>query len=162
MNPAELFSRESNPLRLAPDEVLFQAGERGDSMYVVLEGALEILVDNRVVGRSTRGDIIGETALIDEQWHDRRTRGFDACKGGRGSLSTAHSTEPLLCNARDESAGGSRPSRGSRASDQLSSADWALGAAIPNATICSAPVVAQMLEKIPIKGSGLNPSHFCK
>jgi CRP/FNR family cyclic AMP-dependent transcriptional regulator len=66
MNPAELFARESNPLRLAADEVLFKAGERGDSMYVVLEGALESVVDDRVVGRATRGDIIGEMALIDE------------------------------------------------------------------------------------------------
>jgi CRP-like cAMP-binding protein len=66
MNPAELFFHESNPLRLAPDEVLFKAGDPGDAMYVLLEGALDILVNDRLVEQSTRGDIIGEMALIDQ------------------------------------------------------------------------------------------------
>ena len=66
MNPAELFAYESNPMRLAPGEVLFKAGDPGDAMYVVLEGVLEILVEDRVVEQSGRGAIIGEMALIDE------------------------------------------------------------------------------------------------
>ena len=66
MNPAELFARESNPTRLAPGEVLFKAGDPGDAMYVVLEGALEIRVEERVIDTATRGAIIGEMALIDE------------------------------------------------------------------------------------------------
>ena len=66
MNPAELFSHESNPLRLAPHEVRFKTGDFGNSMYVVLEGALDILVSDQPVRTSTRGDIIGELALIDE------------------------------------------------------------------------------------------------
>ena len=65
MNPAELFSHESNPLRLAPNEVLFKTGDPGDAMYVLLEGALDILVNDRLVEQSARGDIIGELALID-------------------------------------------------------------------------------------------------
>ena len=66
MNPAELFARESDPVRLASGEVLFKAGDPGDAMYVVLEGALDILVDDHLVERSTRGAIVGEMALIDE------------------------------------------------------------------------------------------------
>jgi CRP-like cAMP-binding protein len=66
MNPADLFSRETNLVRLAPGEVLFQAGEPGDTMFILLEGALEITVDGKVVENSERGAIIGEMALIDK------------------------------------------------------------------------------------------------
>lgn len=66
MNPAELFSHETNPVRLAPGDVLFKAGETGDAMFVVLEGTLEVLVGETVVERATRGAILGEMALIDQ------------------------------------------------------------------------------------------------
>lgn len=65
MNPAELFSHQTETTSLAPGEVLFQAGDVGDAMFVVLEGALEIRVGDKVVETSTRGAIIGEMALID-------------------------------------------------------------------------------------------------
>jgi CRP-like cAMP-binding protein len=65
MNPAELFAHESNPIRLAPGEILFKAGDAADGMYVLLEGALDVLVGDRVVENSTTGSIIGEMALID-------------------------------------------------------------------------------------------------
>lgn len=66
MNPAELFSHEPNPTRLACGEVLFKAGDPGDAKFVVLEGELAIVADGRVVEKSRRGAIIGEMALIDE------------------------------------------------------------------------------------------------
>lgn len=66
MNPAELFSHESNPVRLAPAAVLFRSGEPADGMLVVLEGTLEVLVGDTVVERATRGAILGEMALIDQ------------------------------------------------------------------------------------------------
>ena len=65
MNPAELFSHETDPVKLAPGDTLFQAGDVADSMYVVLEGALDISVGGKVVEQSKRGAIIGEMALID-------------------------------------------------------------------------------------------------
>jgi CRP-like cAMP-binding protein len=66
VNPAELFAREPNPIRLSPGEALFQAGEPGDGMYVVLEGALEVVIGDRILERPNRGSIIGEMALIDQ------------------------------------------------------------------------------------------------
>jgi CRP-like cAMP-binding protein len=61
MNPADLFSHETNPVRLATGETLFKAGDAPDAMYVLLE-----LVAGQVVENSTRGAIIGEMALIDQ------------------------------------------------------------------------------------------------
>ena len=66
MNPAELFSHETDPVRLAPGDVLFRQGDPGDAMYVLLEGSLEVLVGETVAEHSTRGAILGEMALIDQ------------------------------------------------------------------------------------------------
>jgi CRP-like cAMP-binding protein len=65
MNPADLFSHETSPVRLAPGEVLFKAGDAPDGMYVLLEGTLAVQVGDKVVENATRGAIIGEMALID-------------------------------------------------------------------------------------------------
>jgi len=66
MNPAELFSHETDPVRLVPGDVLFRQGDPGDAMYVLLEGSLDVLVGETVVENSTRGAILGEMALIDQ------------------------------------------------------------------------------------------------
>lgn len=66
MNPADLFSKESDPVRLAPGDFLFQAGDAADGMFVLLEGALDVMVDGKVVEHSTRGAILGEMAIIDQ------------------------------------------------------------------------------------------------
>ncbi|MEY4384812.1 MAG: hypothetical protein RLY20_95 [Verrucomicrobiota bacterium] len=50
---------------MAPGDVLFNAGDAPDGMFVLLEGALEIRVGEVVVESSTRGAIIGEMAIID-------------------------------------------------------------------------------------------------
>jgi CRP-like cAMP-binding protein len=66
MNPAELFSHESNPVCLAVGEVLFKEGDPANDMFILLEGSLDILVGQRTVGNATRGGMLGEMALIDQ------------------------------------------------------------------------------------------------
>jgi CRP-like cAMP-binding protein len=66
MNPADLFAQENDPTLLAPDDVLFRVGDAGDAMYVVLEGALDVMVGDMVVEHSGRGAILGEMALVDQ------------------------------------------------------------------------------------------------
>jgi CRP-like cAMP-binding protein len=66
MNPANLFSHETNPVRLAPGQTLFSAGDAPDGMYVLLEGTLDVIVSGQVVEQSVRGAIIGEMAIIDQ------------------------------------------------------------------------------------------------
>jgi CRP-like cAMP-binding protein len=66
MNPADLFSRETNTVNLAPGDTLFKAGEPADAMFVLLEGAVEVVVGDKIVEHSARGAILGEMALIDQ------------------------------------------------------------------------------------------------
>jgi len=66
MNPADLFSHETDTLNLASGDALFKAGDPGDVMFVLLEGAMDVMVGDKVVEHSTRGAILGEMALIDK------------------------------------------------------------------------------------------------
>ena len=66
MNPADLFSRETNTVNLAPSDTLFKAGDPGDAMFVLLEGSMVVMVGDKVVENSAPGAIVGEMALIDQ------------------------------------------------------------------------------------------------
>jgi CRP-like cAMP-binding protein len=62
----------SKEKKLAPGEVIFREGERGDRMYVVLEG--QVMISKFIPGAGEealafleRGDYFGEMALIDNQ-----------------------------------------------------------------------------------------------
>jgi CRP-like cAMP-binding protein len=48
-------------------QVIFQAGEPGDCMFVVLEGQVELSVRGQVLERLGPGGILGEMALIDSE-----------------------------------------------------------------------------------------------
>jgi CRP/FNR family transcriptional regulator, cyclic AMP receptor protein len=66
MNPAELFRQESNTVQLAPGDFLFREGEKGDKMYVLLEGEVDIFLGHFVFETASPGALLGEMALIDE------------------------------------------------------------------------------------------------
>ena len=66
MNPAELFRQETGALQLAPGDSLFREGEKGEKMYVLLEGEMEILLGDFVLETVQQGALIGEMALIDD------------------------------------------------------------------------------------------------
>ncbi len=64
MNPAELFRRDDDPVRLASDQTLFRQGETGDCMYVLLEGSADVFVGEILVESATPGALLGEMALV--------------------------------------------------------------------------------------------------
>jgi CRP/FNR family transcriptional regulator, cyclic AMP receptor protein len=66
MNPAELFRQETNTVQLAPGDFLFREGEKGDKMYVLLEGEVDIFLGDFVLETATPGAVLGEMALIDD------------------------------------------------------------------------------------------------
>jgi CRP-like cAMP-binding protein len=70
MNLAELFRHETELQALIAGQTLFNEGEKGDLMYVLMSGTAMILVNNRLVEMAEAGAVIGEMAMIDE---DRRS-----------------------------------------------------------------------------------------
>src|SRR5262249_2059750 len=54
--------------RFAPGEAIVQRGERGDEMYVVIEGTADVLVGDGTgrqrIARYRRGDVFGEMGLV--------------------------------------------------------------------------------------------------
>lgn len=55
--------------RLAPEEVLFKAGDMGDAMYVVVDGQVRVIRDRRAIARLGPGECVGEMAALD--WEPR-------------------------------------------------------------------------------------------
>lgn len=49
----------------APGEVIFDKGDKGDKMYAIRSGEVEILIDGKVIETLSSGGIFGEMALID-------------------------------------------------------------------------------------------------
>ena len=66
MNPADLFRQETDIVQLAPGDFLFREGERGDRMYVLLEGEIDIFLGDFVLETAGPGSLLGEMALIED------------------------------------------------------------------------------------------------
>lgn len=63
----EIFSREPDLRTFKAGDTIFSAGDRGDCMFVVIEGDVDIRVNGAVVDRLKSGSIFGEMALIDAE-----------------------------------------------------------------------------------------------
>ena len=60
-----LFKHSSDVIEVESGHALFREGEPGETMFVVIEGAVEVTRDGRVIETIGAGEIIGELALID-------------------------------------------------------------------------------------------------
>jgi CRP/FNR family cyclic AMP-dependent transcriptional regulator len=65
VNPADLFRHTTETIELSAGDPVFHEGDEGDVMYVVLDGAVNILIGSTVVETAERGALLGEMALID-------------------------------------------------------------------------------------------------
>jgi CRP-like cAMP-binding protein len=75
MADVNLFRGEPNRRELADGEWLFAAGDPAAEMYAVVEGGVEVVVDDRVVETVPPGGFLGEVALLGP---GRRTAGARA------------------------------------------------------------------------------------
>lgn len=48
-------------------EMIFDQGDPGDFMYVIIEGEVEIILRGKVINTLTVGDFFGEMALVDNR-----------------------------------------------------------------------------------------------
>jgi CRP/FNR family cyclic AMP-dependent transcriptional regulator len=66
MNLAELFRHETELETLVAGQTLFNEGEKGDLMYVLMSGTVMILIRGRLLETAEVGAMVGEMAMIDE------------------------------------------------------------------------------------------------
>lgn len=67
MSLIDLLPSNAQLISLPEGEVIFAQGDRGELMYVVVEGEAQILIEGKVVETVGAGGILGEMALIDAE-----------------------------------------------------------------------------------------------
>jgi CRP/FNR family transcriptional regulator, cyclic AMP receptor protein len=68
------------PAKFEPGEVIFSEGDKGDKMYVVRSGEIEVERDGKIVETLSGGGIFGEMALIDGSPRAATARAKTACE----------------------------------------------------------------------------------
>jgi CRP-like cAMP-binding protein len=62
-----LFEKEEFTEHYPVGRVVFRAGERGDLMFAVIEGAVDIIIRGKVVETVEKGGVFGEMALVEDR-----------------------------------------------------------------------------------------------
>ncbi|MEQ8661968.1 MAG: cyclic nucleotide-binding domain-containing protein [Gammaproteobacteria bacterium] len=83
MNLSSLFNNETDVTACADGEVIFREGERGDAMYVVVEGSVTLSVRGIEIGHLEPGELFGEMALIDAEPRSATATARGACRIAR-------------------------------------------------------------------------------
>lgn len=68
------------PAKFQPGEVIFSEGDKGDKMYVIRNGEVEVERDGKIVETLSGGGIFGEMALIDGSPRAATARAKTACE----------------------------------------------------------------------------------
>lgn len=66
MKLPNIFEDATEPLHFAAGDVIFSAGESGDTMFVVKSGEVDLRVQERVVETVGENGFFGEMALIEK------------------------------------------------------------------------------------------------
>lgn len=59
-----IFQRQPNPKTFSTGEVIFEEGQPGDFLYGILEGEVDLSVNDKVVETIKKGQVFGAGALI--------------------------------------------------------------------------------------------------
>jgi CRP-like cAMP-binding protein len=77
----ELLARAGfPPANYQPGEKIFSEGDKGDQMYVIRTGEVEIERDGKIVETLIPGEVFGEMALIDGSQRAATARAKTACE----------------------------------------------------------------------------------
>jgi len=61
------FANAVTEINIEPGEILFQEGEPGHYIYVVVKGELRIFKDKRIITAVNPGDYVGEMAILEDK-----------------------------------------------------------------------------------------------
>lgn len=60
----ELFAHNPDIVRIPAGQALFNEGDEGQRMFVLITGTADVIVNNRVVETLQHGNIVGEMGLV--------------------------------------------------------------------------------------------------
>ena len=75
-----MFAVEENPRIFEAGETIFRAYDMGAEMYVVVEGQVELSIDDKVIEALGPGEPFGEMALIDQAPRTATATAITQCK----------------------------------------------------------------------------------
>lgn len=75
-----ILRNEKDIRSFAAGETIFDAGEPAEVMYGVVDGTVDIVVDDRIVETLEPGELLGEMAIIDGQPRSARAVAASACR----------------------------------------------------------------------------------
>jgi len=76
----DLFRNEENTQSFAPGQKIFSEGDPGDTMYVVIDGQVDLLVKGKLVDHLGPGGVLGEMALLESVPRSATAVAKTACK----------------------------------------------------------------------------------
>jgi len=62
-----LFDKDQKPELYAAGQTVFREGERGDHLFVVTKGAVDIIINGVTVETVEEGGVFGEMALVEDR-----------------------------------------------------------------------------------------------
>lgn len=79
-NPKELegFVRAGRKCSFEKEQVIFNEGETGEKMYIILSGTVEIFKENKQIAKRSSGDYFGEMAMIESKPRSASARALEA------------------------------------------------------------------------------------
>lgn len=80
MNLSELFRFQAPLEAVSTGKCLFEAGEFGDCLYVLMKGSAEVTVGDVVVEHAQPGALLGELALIEPAPRSATVRATSDCE----------------------------------------------------------------------------------
>lgn len=66
MMKIQLFNKEQQTESMAAGQTVFSEGEKGEAMFAVLDGEVDIVIRGKVVETIGAGGVFGEIALFDD------------------------------------------------------------------------------------------------
>lgn len=80
MNLLSLFRNEKQIENYSAGQRIFSAGDPGTVMYVVTEGAVDVVANDQVIETIEAGGILGELALVDQSLRSATAIAKTDCK----------------------------------------------------------------------------------
>ncbi len=80
MGSLRLFRNAPEVVAVAAGEYIFRKGEAAKVMYLIIEGEVDLMLDDMVVETAKEGTFIGEMALIDEEPRSASARARIDCR----------------------------------------------------------------------------------